>query len=298
MTGITQSMVALEPARLVRIERRRGSTAVVTRYWGAEGAAVHDAMTGLWASPLGRDREGRPGMPQPLGFDERTGELTTAWVPGTPLGEPGRVEGAFSRAVEVGNLLADLHGSGVVVDRVRDRRELARSVGRQVAGVAADPTTSGVVLEAFIDASLAVDRAWVQDEAPRRLVLSHGALTPRVVLAADRGGLVLTNFDRLQLAEPERDLAHWAAWLWVTDGAFGTPDTPELLGDLVCGYAARARRAPADRAALEVHLAVCLVRIAHGWAALRRDPMTRVRVLRVAAALADRHPTRRAGRAS
>jgi hypothetical protein len=297
MAGHTGSTVALEPGRPARIEQRDGSTVVVKGCSRTEGAAVHAAMTALWASPVGRRRAGGPGMPQPLGFDEYTGELSTAWVAGTPLGEPGRVDGAISRAVEVGHPLAELHGSGVVVDRVRDRRELARSVGRQVASTAADPSTPGVVLEAFIEASLAVDRSWVVDEAPRRLVLSHGALTPRRVLAGDRG-LVLVDFDRLQMAEPERDLAHWAAWLWVTEGAQDVPDTAELLGDLVCGYAAAARRAPADRAALEVHLAVCLVRIAHGWVALRRDPLTRVRVLRVAAALADRHPARRAGRAS
>ena len=297
MAGFTGSAVALEPGRPARIEQRDGSTVVVKGYPRTEGAAVHAAMTALWASPLGRGRAGGPGMPQPLGFDEYTGELTTAWVPGTPLGEPGRVDGAISRAVVVGTLGPAPHGSGVVVDRVRDRRELARSVGRQVAGTAADPSTPGVVLEAFIEASLAVDRSWVVDEAPRRLVLSHGALTPRRVLAGDRG-LVLVDFDRLQMAEPERDLAHWAAWLWVTEGARDVPDTTELLGDLVCGYAAAARRAPADRAALEVHLAVCLVRIAHGWAALRRDVLTRVRVLRVATALAGRHPARQAGRAS
>src|SRR4026208_143440 len=89
MRGFPGSTVALEPARLVRIEQRRGSTAVVTRYRGTGGAAVHQAMTGLWASPLGRDREGGPGVPQPLGFDERTGELTPAWGPGGGPGGPG-----------------------------------------------------------------------------------------------------------------------------------------------------------------------------------------------------------------
>lgn len=297
MAATTRSTVALEPVRRARVEQQHGSTVVVKGYPPAEGAVVHEAMTGLWASGLGRDRVGGPGMPEPLGFDERTGELTTSWVPGAPLAEPGRVDGAVSRAVEVGNLLADLHGSGVVVDRVRDRRELVRSVGRQVAGVAADPTVPRVVLDAFIAASLAVDRAWVQDDTPHRLVPCHGALTPRHVLVGDRGP-VLVGFDRLQMSEPERDVARWAASLWVTAGAHDTPDTSTLLGDLVCGYAATARRALADRAALEVHLAVSLVRIAHGWAPLKRDLLTRVRVLRVAGALADRHPAHRAGRAS
>ena len=297
MAVTTGCTVALEAGQPTRVEKRGGSTVVVTGYRSGVGAAVHEALTGLWASPLGRDRVGGPGMPEPLGYDERSGELMTAWVPGAPLGEPGRVGRATSRAVEVGTLLADLHGSGVVVDRVRDRQALARSVCRQVADVEADPTTPGVVLEAFVEARLAVDRAWGSDVTPRRHVLGHGAMTPRSVLEGDRG-LVLVDLDRLEMAEPERDLAHWAAWMWVAEGAQDTPDTMELLGDLVDGYAATARRAPADRAALEVHLAVCLVRIAHGWAALRHDAVTRVRVLRVATALAQRHPTRLAGRAS
>ena len=292
----TGTTVALEPLRPVRIEQRRGSTVVVKSYLGTDGAAVHEALAGLWASPLGRDRVGGPGMPKPLGFDSRSGELTMAWVPGTRLAERGRVGGAVSRAVEVGNLLADLHGSGVVVERVRDRQELARSVARRAGDVAADPTTSSVVLEAFVEASLAVDRAWAPDDTPRRHVLSHGNLSPRKVIISDRG-LVLIDVDRLQMAEPERDLASWAAWMWVAEGARDDLDTMALLGDLVSGYAARARRAPADRAALEVHLAVGLVRIAHRWTGLRHDPSTRLRVLRRATALADRHPTRLTARA-
>ena len=113
----TGSTVALEPPRPVRIEQRRGSTVVVKSHLGTDGAAVHEALASLWASPLGRDRSGGPGMPEPLGFDSRSGELTMAWVPGTRLAERGRVGGGVSRAVEVGNLLADLHGSGVVVER-------------------------------------------------------------------------------------------------------------------------------------------------------------------------------------
>ena len=112
MAGFTGSAVALEPGRPARIEQRDGSTVIVKGYPRTEGAAVHAAMTALWASSLGRGRAGGPGMPQPLGFDEYTGELTTAWVPGTPLGEPGRVDGAISRAVEVGQQVSDQHGAG------------------------------------------------------------------------------------------------------------------------------------------------------------------------------------------
>jgi hypothetical protein len=235
-------------------------------------------------------------MPEPLGYDVRTGELTTAWVPGTPLADLDTTGTHSTRSVEVGTLLADLHGSGVVVDRVRDRPTLAREVRGQVADVAADPGTLGPVLDAFIEASSAIDRAWQLDEAPRRHVLSHGHFSPRTVLVNHRG-LVLVDYDHLQMAEMERDLALWAAWVWVATGARGLPDTTALLGDIVTGYAATARRVPAERAALEVHLAVALVGVAHSLPSLRRDHFGRIRTLRAATALVERHLEREAARA-
>ena len=290
------SAAAVAPRRLVRFEHRPFADVVVTGYPGTSGVAVHTAMTGLWASPLGRGRRGRPGMPEPLRFDVRTGELTVAWVPGTSLADPSTPGAINTRSVEVGTLLADLHGSGVVVDRVRDRPTLARQVRRQVADVAADTTTLGPVLDAFVEASTAIDRAWLHDETPRRHLISHGNLSPRTVLANHRG-LVLLDFDHLQMAELERDLAMWAARVWVDAGARDVPDTEALLGDLVSGYAATARRVPADRAALEVHLAVALVGVAHGLPSLRRDHFGRIRVLRAATALAERHLELSAARA-
>ncbi len=287
--------MGLAPRHTVRVEHRPFCDVVVRGYPGTSGLAVHAALTSLWASPLGRGRRGRPGIPEPLAFDVRTGELTMAWVPGTALADARTTGGPSSRSVEVGTLLADLHGSGVVVDRVRDRPTLARMVRRQVADVAADPGTLGPVLDAFVEASRAIDRAWLHDETPRRQVISHGNLSPRTVLATHRG-LVLLDVDHLQMAELERDLALWAAWVWVDAGARDLPDPAELLGGLVSGYAATARRVPADRAALEVHLAVALVGVAHGWPSLRGDHFGRIRTLRAATALAERQLERGASR--
>ena len=238
MAGTTGSTVALGPGRPARIEQQR---------WldrGRHGLPAHrgcgrprgdDRPVGLPAGP--RLASAEPGMPQPLGFDERTGELTIAWVPGTPWGS--RTSGGpISRAVEVGTLLADLHGSGVVVDRVRDRRDAragGRPAGRRRRG---RPDHAGPVLEAFVEASLAVDRAWVQDESPRRHVLSHGDLTPRT----RPGGRPRPGAPRLRPAcrwpSPSATSRYWAAWLWVSQGAHDVPDTADLLGDLVSGYAA------------------------------------------------------------
>ncbi len=54
----TGSAIAVAPRRPVRFEHRPFSDVVVTGYPGAQGVAVHAAMTGLWASRLGRGRRG------------------------------------------------------------------------------------------------------------------------------------------------------------------------------------------------------------------------------------------------
>src|SRR6478752_4955316 len=216
----TGSTVALEPPRPVRFEQRRGSSVVVKSYPGTDGAAVHQAMANLWASPLGRDRVGAPGMPEPLGFDGRSGELATSWVPGTRLAERGCVGGGVSRAVEVGILLADLHGSGVLVGRVCDRQAIARSVARKVADVATDPTTSSVVLDAFLEASLAVDRAWAEDGTAPRAQPRRPVPTPR------RRQRLRAGPHRLRPAPAGRARAG-----------------PRLVGRVDVGHRGRARRA-------------------------------------------------------
>ena len=50
----TGSAMAVAPWRPVRFEHRSFSDVVVTGYPGTQGVAVHSAMTGLWASRLGR----------------------------------------------------------------------------------------------------------------------------------------------------------------------------------------------------------------------------------------------------
>ena len=91
----TGSTVALEPPRPVRIEQRRGSTVVVKSHLGTDGAAVHEALASLWASPLGRERVGGRGC------RSRSGSKPLRRVrwpgAGTRLAERGRVGGAVSR---------------------------------------------------------------------------------------------------------------------------------------------------------------------------------------------------------
>ena len=54
-------------------------------------------------------------------------------------------------------------------------------------------------------------------------MVSHGDFSPRNVLIGD-GGLVLIDFDRLQMAGAGRDVQHLAAWAWVTEVTAGRVD--------------------------------------------------------------------------
>lgn len=259
-----------------------GRAVVVKRYLGADGGAIFDQMCALWASPFGAARGAGPGMPQPLAFDPRTGDLTMSHLPGPALGTRGDLGRTLELGAQAGELLADLHGSGVVLDRVRDRAGLLRSTGRKVAE--RRQAEGGADFDRALEA---IRAAWADTE-PGPLVPSHGDFSPRNVLVGP-SRLALIDFDRMQLAEPARDLAYWSAWVWVTAVLSGASagDPWALSEPFMAAYLRRAGTGavvtPAD---LAVHRAVALVRIAHGWSALRTDTPARTRILDMAVTLA------------
>ena len=83
--------------------------------------------------------------------------------------------------------------------------ELAPAGGR-------DLGESGLVVEL---ARRVLERLAATLPTSTELVLSHGDFSPRNVLLTP-DGLALIDFDRLQLAAPERDISYWGAWTWVT----------------------------------------------------------------------------------
>lgn len=273
--------------RPVRIRTQpSGERVVLKRYLSADGASIHASMVDLWASSFGADRRAGPGLPEPFGFEGHSGELTMSYAPGEPLGSRGSLGLAVARADEAADLLADLHGCGVEVPRVRGRGALLRSAARKAAKRADGPTGAD-----FAAALGAVRDAWADPRSePDELVVCHGDFSPRNLLCAPHG-LVLIDFDRLQMSHPLRDVGYWSAWIWATatlSGVAGSTQAWRLSDGFLTRYAERARldlQRPAGE--LSVHQALGLIRIAHGWSSLRTDPEAVRRVLAMATRLAQ-----------
>jgi len=160
-------------------------------------------------------------------------------------------------------LLADLHGSGVVPSRRRTTGKLVRSVQRKAAEAGA--LVPGLAT-AFEDAAEQIGRARPADG---ELVPGHGDFSPRNVLVGPATA-ALIDFDRLQLADPARDVAYFAAWCW----AWGVSQSGDgdwiALDRMVAAYPA------GISARLPFYVAAGLVRIAHSLVTLWPDDVPHV----------------------
>jgi aminoglycoside phosphotransferase (APT) family kinase protein len=250
--------------RLVSVSLHGNRRVVEKCYLTADSAEVFNSMVALWRSPFGRMRT-VPAMPEPIALVDRT--VVMAHVEGDPVGfrgDPGRSD-ELSEICAI--LLADFHNSGVAVARRRGADRLVRSLNRKAE---AQRITGSCVYGAY---RAAVDRLRELPRRPEHLVLSHGDFSPRNVLAA-ADGPVLIDFDRLQMASPARDLSYWAAWRWSTD-LMGGGEPNWAAGDEFAGcYQRRVPTAVAAEleAGMAFHRAAGLLRIADGWSALRERP--------------------------
>lgn len=193
--------------------RTPGGARVVAKRSPPERAARTFAnMQALWASCFGAARSS-PGLPRPLELLEDQGVLIMERVDGRPLAELGPCSPARSEAAL--RLLADLHGSDVAPAVHRSSRGIVRSMERKAARVAAlDPTLAGPAGE--LASAIAAHRV-----KERVLRPSHGDFSGRNVIVSGSGAaerLVLIDWDRLQLADPARDVVYfgtqgWADWL-------------------------------------------------------------------------------------
>jgi aminoglycoside phosphotransferase len=280
--------------RPVRIEVRDGRQVVVKTYRLGGSRDVYDQMLALWRSPFGRGRR-PPGLPEPLSVDVETGEVVMALAPGRPLGECGGLGDSVPRAPEVAALLADLHASGVTVRRVRSADRVLASCRRKAADLrAACSETTAASVQASTDPARAAVATAAYDLVgllgrcrPRQedLVPSHGDFSARNILADERG-VVLVDLDRMQMADPAHDLAHWGAWTWATDAMNGHPPTWEVMDDLVSHYTVhRGDESCVSPANLAFHQGAGLLRIVHGWSALQEQPGVQRLLLEEAARL-------------
>jgi aminoglycoside phosphotransferase (APT) family kinase protein len=272
-------LVGLHADRPVHVETRGADRVVVKRYVAGGAEAVYAQMSALWASPFGADRR-PPGLPRPIGVNQDRQEVEMQFLPGDPIGSRGDLGLSVQQLPEVARLLADLHGSGVRVDRRRSPAALLRSSHRKVDELDRTGIERSGSAEVAQLARRVVERLAAGLPTPTELVLSHGDFSPRNVLLTPNG-LALIDFDRLQMAAPERDISYWGAWTWVTMLTTGRQPSWRVGDDLALAYH-RFRPAAPEPAPSAFYRAVALLRIAHGWSALQAAPQTAALVLREA----------------
>lgn len=229
----------------------------------------------LWNSPFGASRN-PPGLPRPLGWSNSRYCLVMEWLEGKPLARRGE-PAPRNHIREAAFLLADLHSAGTRHRKTRDVEAILRSLERKCLDVG--KSSIGDL------ARRVLDELALRLPEDHEFVPSHGDFSPRNLILTS-AGLRLIDFDRIQLADPARDVAYYGAWSWVTGLLFdGRPDWS--IGDeFTVEYLARrpdARLSPQ----LTFHKVAALVRIVHGWTVLRNDPDSAQPVLTEALRILD-----------
>lgn len=252
--------------RLVQRVTIDGDEVVRKRYARADAVEVFDAMTHLWQSSFGANRV-PPGLPRPLQLHHDRHGMDMACVEGPMLAHRGTVGFAPQRLSDVAVLLADLHSSGVVVPRRRTASKLVASLERKLADRRHPLMAHLVALAPLLG---------------EHLVVSHGDFSPRNIVMGSEG-LVLIDFDRIQMAGAGRDVQYFAACAWVTEVTAGRVDADSgwVLGDrFEMAYADRRPDAREElRHTRAFHRASSLVRIATSWSAITTDVVTQQVVL-------------------
>ncbi len=232
-----------------------GSAVVVKVYTGFRGEAAFGNMAVLWRSSFGQGRR-PPGLPRPIEYLPLTGEgwgaLVMERVEGRTLLELGIPEEHMESAMR---LAVDLHRSGVAAPRLRSAKKLVRSVERKAERVMALAPSFGPDLARVAEA--------LEASRPRdaELVPCHGDFSPRNVLVGNTRH-ALIDWDRLQLADPARDVAYFGTWCWAQGLRSGLDDW-RVLDRAVRTYGVlRPEAELAPR--LGFHIAAALARIAHG----------------------------------
>lgn len=216
--------------------------------------------TNLWNSPFGASRHS-PGLPRPLGWSESRACLVMEWIEGKPLARRGE-PAPRSHIREAASLLADLHSAGTRHRKTRDVEAILRSLERKCVDVGSSPI--GDLARQVLDG---LSRRLPEDH---EYVPSHGDFSPRNLILTSEG-LRLIDFDRIQLADPARDVAYYGAWSWVTGLLFDGRSDWSIGDEFTVEYLAcrpDVRLSPQ----LPFHKVAALVRIVHGWTVLRKNP--------------------------
>lgn len=232
-----------------------GSDVVVKVYADGRGEATFQNMNVLWRSSFG-ERRRPPGLPRPIEYlrdcEADGGALVTERLAAQTLLELGAANEHLEPAM---CLVADLHRSGVAAPRTRSAKKIVRSVERKAERVMA--------LAPHFGAGLARVAEALEEHRARdaELVPCHGDFSPRNVLVGPARH-ALIDWDRLQLADPARDVAYFGTWCWVRGLRSGVDDWSVLDRAVASYQSCRPETELAPR--IGFHVAAGLVRIAHG----------------------------------
>ena len=237
----------------VPVLTRTGRAAVAKCYPSDRGALAFANMQALWRSSFGERRQ-PPGLPQPIDYLPETGTLIMERLSGRPLAE---LEAADAISIaEAVKLVAALHDCEARPTKKRDRRRIVREIKRNLTTSAEVAPEYAGVLGAVMEALEASD-----DEDPE-IVPCHGDFSPRnVLIGADRVALI--DWDRLEWADPARDVTYFGTWCWVWALRRKTRPDWSVLQQVVESYRGL-RRITLTEARLGFHVAAGLMRIAHG----------------------------------
>ena len=239
---------------------RTGLPVVAKLYSSGGGATTYANMQELWRSSFG-ERRRPPGLPRPVEYLPDVGAVIMERLPGRPFVELGASDpDVVNDAI---GLLASLHGCEAQPSTQRPVGRIVRSVWRKA-------DTVGHVAPQFVDSfrevAEALEAAEVEDP---ELVPCHGDFSPRNVLVGS-DGVTLIDWDRLQRADPARDLAYFGAWCWTWALRQGRPASWSMLDRVVARYESL-RPGASIEARLGFHLAAGLLRIAQGLVTLWLD---------------------------
>ena len=232
---------------------RTGVPVVAKLYPSGGGEVAYASMQELWRSSFGERRQ-PPGLPRPLDYLPDVGALIMERVEGRPLVELGTLEG--NTLDESVRLVASLHECDAQPSKRRTSRRIVRSVRRKAERIAELAPKFAGSIWAVVEALEAVQ---VEDV---ELVPCHGDFSPRNILVAPYR-LALIDWDRLQRADPARDIAYFGAWCWVWAlRQRRSADWSVLDRALALYHSLRPQASIETR--LSFHVAAGLVRIAHG----------------------------------
>lgn len=231
---------------------RAGSPVVAKIYPAGDGEASFDNMQRLWRSSFG-ERRRPPGLPRPLDYFPNLGVLITERLEGRPFAEFATVdEDTLNASIA---LVKELHESDVHPRKHREWRRIVRALSRNVERTAERAPAS------YDSIRRALTILEVTEVVDGELVPCHGDFSPRNVLVGP-GGLALIDWDKLQLADPARDIAYTGAWCWAA--ALRQKRTPDwsVLERVVATYN-RLRPGASIEARVRFHVAAGVMRIAH-----------------------------------